>query len=299
MALRDLLDADDISERNKPEIPEQDFSEIIEVMQSLTEKMLENYYTVTVREIESGVKVDNLDEIKLHLRQELERSLKHVVILLKDISRRGSDIKITNLSDIVIPEQKDIVIPDFPKETRLSKETLDEMHKFFMRLGDVIKKSLKVTIPESVINVAAPIIPAPIINVQPTDIDGLIRSLAPLERFFNDEAEPLVVRFKDNTDFLEQLKEVLKESNRQVAAFSGGPSVVGLKDSNGQALNPASEETSKAIAGLVTTPFDYISIDPPSQPTTIIYKRGGASGTTVATLTIAYSGSNISTVTKT
>lgn len=54
------------------------------------------------------------------------------------------------------------------------------------------------------------------------------------------------------------------------------------------------------IAGLVPSAFDYISLSyTGSNLTGVVYKLGGSGGTTVATLTIAYSGSNITSVTKT
>jgi len=55
-------------------------------------------------------------------------------------------------------------------------------------------------------------------------------------------------------------------------------------------------------SGLVPLEYDYISLSPAtSSPTTVVYKTGGASGTTVATLTITYgtSGTDIATVTRT
>ena len=52
-------------------------------------------------------------------------------------------------------------------------------------------------------------------------------------------------------------------------------------------------------AGLVPEVYDYLELGYTGDNiTTVIYKTGGASGTTVATLTIAYSGSNITSVTK-
>ena len=53
------------------------------------------------------------------------------------------------------------------------------------------------------------------------------------------------------------------------------------------------------LASLVPESYDYISLDPPAQPTTILYKSGGASGTLVATLTLTYSGTNVATVART
>ena len=52
-------------------------------------------------------------------------------------------------------------------------------------------------------------------------------------------------------------------------------------------------------SGLVPPGWDYVSLTPASQPTTVVFKSGGSGGTTLSTLTIAYSGSDISSVTRT
>jgi hypothetical protein len=53
------------------------------------------------------------------------------------------------------------------------------------------------------------------------------------------------------------------------------------------------------VNSLVPTSYDYISLGyTGSNLTTVVYKIGGSSGTTVATLTLAYSGSNLISVTK-
>lgn len=51
---------------------------------------------------------------------------------------------------------------------------------------------------------------------------------------------------------------------------------------------------------LVTDPFDYISLSNYSgaNPGTITFKSGGSAGTTVATLTLVYSGDNVTSITK-
>lgn len=59
-------------------------------------------------------------------------------------------------------------------------------------------------------------------------------------------------------------------------------------------------ETTVTLNTLVTVPYDYISLSyTGANLTTVIYKSGGAGGTTVATLTLAYSGSQLISVTKT
>ena len=53
------------------------------------------------------------------------------------------------------------------------------------------------------------------------------------------------------------------------------------------------------LTALVPFEFDYISLSYTGlNPTTIIYKSGGALGTIVATLTIVYSGDNIVSITR-
>ena len=52
---------------------------------------------------------------------------------------------------------------------------------------------------------------------------------------------------------------------------------------------------------LVPFSYDYVSItyNSSSNPTEVVYKTGGSGGTTVATLTIAYTGSNPVSITRT
>ena len=53
-------------------------------------------------------------------------------------------------------------------------------------------------------------------------------------------------------------------------------------------------------SGLVIPKFDYISLSyTGTNLTGVVYKSGGSGGTTVATLTLGYSGSDLITVTKT
>lgn len=66
------------------------------------------------------------------------------------------------------------------------------------------------------------------------------------------------------------------------------------------------EDVIKAVAGLVILPYDYVSLSYVSSGNgsgeiqTAIFKSGGASGTTVATVTMTYNSDNeIVTITKT
>jgi hypothetical protein len=57
--------------------------------------------------------------------------------------------------------------------------------------------------------------------------------------------------------------------------------------------------SSASIAGMAIPANDYISLGyTGSNLTSVVYKSGGSGGTTVATLTLAYSGSDLISVTK-
>lgn len=48
--------------------------------------------------------------------------------------------------------------------------------------------------------------------------------------------------------------------------------------------------------GIPPSGYDYIDLSPANKPTTITYKSGGSGGSTVATLTLTYSGNDVQTV---
>lgn len=74
---------------------------------------------------------------------------------------------------------------------------------------------------------------------------------------------------------------------------------VRVTNRDGVVINPATEETLQSIAGLEIPAHDYISLSyTGSDLTGVIYKTGGSSGTVVATLTLAYTGGNLTSITK-
>ena len=72
-----------------------------------------------------------------------------------------------------------------------------------------------------------------------------------------------------------------------------------LDSSFAEALLATDSNVLMVAGGLVPPGYDYISLSPASQPTTIVFKQGGSGGTVLSTLTIAYSGGDISSVTRT
>lgn len=65
---------------------------------------------------------------------------------------------------------------------------------------------------------------------------------------------------------------------------------------------PLEESVRKILrgsAGLLPDGYDYVSLSyTGSNLTGVVFKQGGASGTTIATLTLAYSGSVLTSVTR-
>lgn len=67
-----------------------------------------------------------------------------------------------------------------------------------------------------------------------------------------------------------------------------------------EALLIGSDNSLLISSGLVPSGYDYISLSYTGDNLTgVVYKTGGSGGTTVATLTLAYSGSNLTSVTRT
>ena len=85
------------------------------------------------------------------------------------------------------------------------------------------------------------------------------------------------------------------------AIAGGGGNIKGLMNVAGAIINPATEDTLEKIAGFNIPKYDYQSLGYTSDNlTTMVFKTDGASGTTVATLTLAYDGDdNITSITKT
>jgi hypothetical protein len=76
---------------------------------------------------------------------------------------------------------------------------------------------------------------------------------------------------------------------------------VGVLDDSELPISPATENSLAKLIGFEIPAYDYISMSYTGENLTgVVYKKGGSDGTTVATLTLAYDGSdNLTSVTKT
>lgn len=271
---------------------------------------------VTVSNLKDGVNVNNLDEIKASLRNELTRASKPITDILKKLNLSTQE-QTGVLSDIerlavqeVSSDYQTIIVKrttnkvdvqnfddiQFPKN--ISVDNLSSLEK---KLEELIKKvsALKLAVslpaPQVTVNPTPVNIPETVLNVPPLDLEPIISSLDKNLKLVrtNNKSNPLAVRLTDGGDWIKELKAISDKQGQTVQYMSD---VNYIKDNSGQRINPATSEGQSFM--LVPRMYDYILLNPPSQPTTIIYKQGGSSGVTVATLTITYNGSDIESITR-
>lgn len=82
--------------------------------------------------------------------------------------------------------------------------------------------------------------------------------------------------------------------------FTSGGALVPVSESNPMPVTGGTGGAAGTVPGLEIPAHDYVELSyTGSNLTSIIYKTGGAAGTTVATLTLAYDGSdNLVSITK-
>lgn len=156
------------------------------------------------------VYVENLDEIKLHLRDELDRfgkSLKSIIEGAKLPSFNISEtIRISNLGDL---QAQLVALSGVVKSLKDQIDKID--FNPVINVPDVIVPDAKY--PE--INIPAPIVNVPQQNVE-IDIGKLLDALDPL-KFISDRAnKPISVRMSDGNKFIKAVTE-LKTATQQLS----------------------------------------------------------------------------------
>lgn len=77
---------------------------------------------------------------------------------------------------------------------------------------------------------------------------------------------------------------------------------VQIENASGSTINPATEETVESIAGFNVPKYDYVLLtytdSTKANLSTAVFKLGGSSGTTVATITVGYPTGSTETYTK-
>ena len=136
-----------------------------------------------------------------------------------------------------------------------------------------------------------------------------------LTRKSDGETIDLDLQSAEESDITSRAKRVILTDSDGTAFSSANPipvdtevsigGAVELKDNDSDTRaevdsNNALKVFDHVANSLVQSEYDYISLGyTGSNLTTVVFKTGGASGTTVSTLTLSYTGSRLDSVTKT
>ncbi len=247
----------------------------------LVREILKGLNDVTITNIKNGINVNNLDEIKASLRNELNKANKPITDILNKINlsaesqnkfledvqnkaenevdntvqtvvvkRLNDKTEITNFSDIIFPSE-------------VSVNNLTELASYLEELiNKVSELKLSVTLPAPQVTIQpTPVnIPETVLNIPPLDLEPIISSLNENLKLLrtNNKSRPLAVRLTDGAEWIKELIKTQKETSKAVAAFAGGSNQVRLLDSNNGIINPVQQEPEilRAIANISASQTD-------------------------------------------
>ena len=182
------------------------------------------------------VSIDNFDEVKAALRNELSSVVKSINSIPdnKDIVKELKSLK------------KSIESIEFNPNINVagSQVTIPEIRIPDISIPDVHVPAPQVTVNTPEIQIPAPIVnvPAPIINVPEVDLSDITRAIdVNLNKLrTNSEKRPLAVRMSDGQNWVKELKELNKNA-AQTTQFMSDVSYI--RDSSGNRINPATEDS--------------------------------------------------------
>jgi hypothetical protein len=217
---------------------------------------------VTVSNLSDGVNVNNLDEIKASLRNELNKANKPITDILtklnmstqeqtkflKDVENKAENevddsvqtvvvkrlkdrTEVTNLSDIVFPSE-------------ISINNLASLEEYLKELGNKIsalKLDVNVEAPNVTVQPTPVHIPETVLNIPATDLEPIISALEKNLKLLrtNNKSNPLAVRLTDGSEWVKELKAL----NRQAAQTTQFMSDVSyIRNAAGLRINPATSE---------------------------------------------------------
>ena len=134
------------------------------------------------------------------------------------------------------------------------------------------------------------------------DLSGLEKRLTKLKKDLTKD----LLKFTRYDEIKVRLPDSQVEEIGKTVIASGGGST-NVTDTLGHQINPATEEKQddvitelEKLVGFEIPAYDYIALSYTGDDLTgVVYKDGGSGGTTVATLTLAYTAGVLQTITKT
>lgn len=224
-------------------------------LQVLTGKLADIRESMSSLLVEN-VTVDNFDEVRAALRNEMNRISKPIISAIESlkvpadkIERIKADIERKNF--LALNESHDIQIVKKPKSrivvdnfhdlelpTSINVENLSEIEQYFAKLSDVIKSTFNINVPPPQVTVNPPDVVVPEINIPDIVIPEAKVNIPKLD-------------ISEFTKAIKTLKDVIRKSSakqdKQMTSFSGGLTESAARKAFKQAL-AGDTTTTKAIS---------------------------------------------------
>lgn len=213
---------------------------------TLTREIVTKLNDVTIGSIKEGIKVNNLDELKASLHNEINRVNQQLVGILKGF-KLSSDEQVKVLKDIetstlkyfsdefqpiIIRRPHDKVeVTNFDAmqlPEALSITNLQELEAYFKSLEEVIKESLNINISAPQVNVNPAEINIPALNIPEINIPEL--DLSPVVKSVNDSFKKLI-KSLNQALVVDKLDEVIEASKNVMLGFPGSIRIIGASGS--------------------------------------------------------------------
>ena len=188
-----------------------DLSPVVSAIENLGKKIDKIELPEPAEAVEE-VSVSNLDEIKLHLRNELSKAIKPILSKLEAIKipeppKYPTEIRVSNLEPQIAPLDS------------VRVNNLDELKESILGLYNAIL-GINISVPPASIN-----LPAPVVNVAPSQVDldvsRLLQALEPLKYISDRPTKPIAVRMSDGQRFLKAMQELKKSNDNLGVVYAG------------------------------------------------------------------------------
>ncbi len=214
------------------------------------------------------VTVNNLDEVRAALRNELNRISKPVIAAIEKLRLEKQQVKVITEkikadNSVALDATHDIQIVKRPKE-RITVDNLKDLIipdnvavRNFEELAAILQDSLKIDVPAPQVNVQTPEIAIPDINIPESsvniDLESVIKALDPLKYISPQAKKPISVRLSDGQKFIKALKTLAETQERQATAFSQGLTESSARKAFKQAMTSVNDMNLGTAGGLALT----------------------------------------------
>ena len=206
------------------------------LISELVKEFSETTLKVAVENLKDTTNIENFDEVKAHLRNELKPLLKALKDLnltsreqgkiAQQLEQKGLQSMRDNFDMVMIRKPKTVDVnvlnqKDFPKD--ISVNNLKDYTEQIGELAKLLKEKFKIDIPTPKVTVTPPTVNVPETRVEipPVDLSPLkdaIKQIKTTLQGFKRPTNPMAVRLTDGEEFLESLRTMV---DNQQTFFDG------------------------------------------------------------------------------